>query len=169
MAANFYIDVHSQYLEKVPAYFVVSEALLTLSHFMIVYTWSLYLKDYLPTKCFDVFNKNSLKFVNIEKISKLKTSHVYILQICRLAAACGGIKPAVCLGQTPVMQHSAACSRHSGLQRCTAGKFGLTWTQPSHAALCSTAGHVSLSSLYLPFTHRSCVRRSKFCCLMLFF
>ena len=50
------------------------------------------------------------------------------------------------------MQHSAACSRHSGLQRCTAGKFGLTWTQPSHAALCSTAGHVSLSSLYLPFT-----------------
>ena len=99
----------------------------------------------------------------------MKISHVYILQICRLAAACGGIKPAVCLGQTPVMQHSAACSRHSGLQRCTAGKFGLTWTQPSHAALCSTAGHVSLSSLYLPFTHRSCVRRSKFCCLMLFF
>ena len=175
VAANFYIDVHSQYLEKVPAYFVVSEALLTLSHFMIVYTWSLYLKDYLPTKCFDVFNKNSLKFVNIEKISKLKTSHVYILQICRLAAACGGIKPAVCLGQTPVMQHSAACSRHSGLQRCTALRERLGW--PGHSRVMQQSAALqdmspcllSTCHSHQPQTHRSCVRRSKFCCLMIFF
>ena len=100
-----------------------------------------------------VFNKDSLNFVSIEKISKLKNSHVYILQICRLAAACGGIKPAVCLGQTPVMQHSAACSRT--LDSSAALRESLGW--PGHsrvmqhtAALCRTRLLVSTCHSHQP-------------------
>ena len=133
MAANFYIDVHSQYLEKVPAYFVVSEALLTLSHFMIVYTWSLYLKDYLPTK-YKEFSEVCEYRKNI-KIEDLPCLHSADLQT-------GGRmwrhKARRLSG--PDSSHAALCSLQPPLWT-PALHCGKVWADLDTAESCSTLQH----------------------------